>query len=74
MLDSPEGVCAGQAGSEFQLLPYPLVSIGARHKAGPHLERVKLRRPGSGPHAALQKSYLVDFAAEMTSSTGDLGL
>jgi hypothetical protein len=26
MLDSPESVCAGQHGSNIQLLPYPLVT------------------------------------------------
>jgi len=26
MLDSPDGVCAGHAGSKIQLLPYPLVT------------------------------------------------
>jgi hypothetical protein len=40
MLDSLEGICPGQAGSNIQLLPFPLVTAGRR--AG-------RRRPGPWP-------------------------
>jgi hypothetical protein len=33
MMDSPNGVCAGQVGSNIQLLPYPLVEVAGRGEA-----------------------------------------
>jgi hypothetical protein len=43
MLDSPKDVCAGQGGSNIQLLPYPLVTslAGTSPASG---------SPGRGPH------------------------
>jgi hypothetical protein len=39
MLDSPEGICRGQAGSNIKLLPYPLVSPKQRRDSTARLPR-----------------------------------